>query len=117
MANSSIQDKDLHRKIQKILEGRKGGGTPHQTFCSSYWNIVLQMGVLCSHAENNFNISEPTYPSQLCPNNATSVTRRTNSVLLIGRERGELGSTVSLNFNSGSRINARNYDLAQTFTN
>ena len=35
VANSGIQDKDLHRKIQKILEGRKDGGTPHQTFCSS----------------------------------------------------------------------------------
>ena len=67
------------------------------------------MGVLCSRAENNFSISEPTYPSQLCPNNAMSVTRRTNSVLLIGRERGEFESTVSLNFNSESRINARNY--------
>jgi hypothetical protein len=117
VANSSIQDKDLPRKIQKILEGGKGGGTPHQTFCSSQWNLVLQIGVLCSRAENNFNISEPTYPSQLCPNNAMSVTRPTNSVLLIRRERGEFRSTVSLNFNSRSRINARNYDLTQTSTN
>ena len=75
------------------------------------------MGVLSSRAENNLNISEPTYLSQLRPNNAMSVTRRTNSVLLIGLERREFGSAVRLNFNSGSRINGRYYDLTQTSTN